>query len=97
MLFVVELSRFAESTAHQTGMDGSLSIGTRHIHGGENVRYGLLSLYLQGVIRGRFKVPHRLSLPQRLSSTAVYPPCPRATRANPDACRLGHDGYTATG
>src|SRR5882724_7087016 len=35
------------------------------------------------------------SLGQRLSSTAVYPPCPRTVPGNLDGCNMGHGGYTA--
>ena len=34
---------------------------------------------------------------QRLSSTAVYPPCPRMSPSSLDGCASGHGGYTATG
>ena len=51
-----------------------------------------------GGLRGSFRFStHRASQAQRLSPTAVYPPCPRATRVNLDACEHGHGGYTATG
>jgi hypothetical protein len=32
---------------------------------------------------------------QRLSSTAVYPPCPRVSPSSWDGCPSGHGGYTA--
>src|SRR2546427_4952553 len=51
-----------------------------------------------GGLRGSFRFSiFRTSQAQRLSSTAVYPPCPRTVRENWDACNTGHGGYTATG
>jgi hypothetical protein len=32
---------------------------------------------------------------QRLSSTAVYPPCPRVSGVSSDGLNPGHGGYTA--
>src|SRR5882672_10891526 len=51
-----------------------------------------------GGLRGSFRFSAcRTPKAQRLSSTAVYPPCPRMGRENLNGCNIGHGGYTATG
>src|SRR6266568_8635186 len=51
-----------------------------------------------GGLRGSFRFStFRTSSAQRLSSTAVYPPCPPMRREHLNVCNIGHGGYTATG
>src|SRR5271165_5042250 len=51
-----------------------------------------------GGYRGeRRKICRPPPLAQRLSSTAVYPPCPRMSTSSSDGCAFGHGRYTASG
>src|SRR5439155_14631914 len=44
-----------------------------------------------------YTFPYIYGVGSRLSSTAVYPPCPPTICENLDGCPSGHGGYTATG